>query len=103
MMLTPAAPRAGPIGGAGLAFPAGIASLIIRSTFVAICGCETRFVYPADATAAATETSPKADQQSKAKAEPAPLGSGAAAAGATATPTASATVGAETSGGDCIA
>merc|ERR1719201_1309554 len=39
MMLTPAAPRAGPIGGAGLAFPAGIASLIIRSTFVAICGC----------------------------------------------------------------
>merc|ERR1719201_2442215 len=54
MMLTPAAPRAGPIGGAGLAFPAGI------------------------------ESSPKADQQSKAKAEPAPLGSGAAAAGATA-------------------
>ena len=33
MMLTPAAPKAGPIGGAGFAFPAGICSLIILETF----------------------------------------------------------------------
>src|SRR4029450_5783622 len=33
MMLTPAWPRAGPPGGAGVAFPAGICSLICPTTF----------------------------------------------------------------------
>src|SRR5215208_7546080 len=36
MMLTPCWPRAGPTGGAGLAAPAGIWSLIMVSTFLAI-------------------------------------------------------------------
>src|SRR3954447_23571211 len=36
MILTPAWPRAGPIGGAGVAAPAGICSLIIPTTFLAI-------------------------------------------------------------------
>jgi hypothetical protein len=36
MMLIPAEPKAGPIGGAGLAFPAGICSLIVFTTFFAI-------------------------------------------------------------------
>ena len=33
MIFTPAAPKAGPIGGAGLAFPAGICNLMILTTF----------------------------------------------------------------------
>merc|ERR1719313_1723909 len=70
-MLTPAAPRAGPIGGAGLAFPAGIASLIIFVTFAAICGCERRFASPAAAAAA------PADRSRNAVLELAPRGSGA--------------------------
>src|SRR6266545_3917231 len=36
MMLTPAWPRAGPTGGAGVAWPAGICSLIWLITFFAI-------------------------------------------------------------------
>src|SRR6185295_13979208 len=36
MMLTPAWPRAGPTGGAGVAAPAGICSLTIPVTFFAI-------------------------------------------------------------------
>jgi len=32
-ILTPLCPRAGPIGGAGFAFPASIANLIILTTF----------------------------------------------------------------------
>merc|ERR1740130_1071323 len=36
MMFTPAAPSAGPTGGAGLALPASSASLIILDTFLAI-------------------------------------------------------------------
>src|SRR5436309_11934083 len=36
MMLTPCWPRAGPTGGAGLACPAGICSLMILMTFLAI-------------------------------------------------------------------
>ena len=36
MMLIPADPRAGPIGGAGLAFPAGICSLMVLTSFFAI-------------------------------------------------------------------
>merc|ERR1719238_2080738 len=36
IMLTPAAPRAGPTGGAGFALPASSASLIILVTFLAI-------------------------------------------------------------------
>src|SRR5450756_2153087 len=34
MMLTPACPRAGPTGGAGVALPAAICSLIIAETFL---------------------------------------------------------------------
>src|SRR5947209_18349474 len=37
MILTPAWPRAGPTGGAGVAAPAGICSLTIPVTFFAIC------------------------------------------------------------------
>src|SRR5450759_3501562 len=36
MMFTPCWPRAGPTGGAGFAWPAGICSLIIVMTFCAI-------------------------------------------------------------------
>src|SRR2546422_4362412 len=36
MMLTPCWPSAGPTGGAGLAWPAGICSLMILMTFLAI-------------------------------------------------------------------
>merc|ERR1719291_215412 len=47
MMLTPAAPSAGPMGGAGLALPAGMASLIIFVTFLAIIsGVPCRLVRP---------------------------------------------------------
>merc|ERR1719326_2188636 len=45
MMLTPAAPRAGPTGGAGLALPAANASLMILDTFLAIiAGSVARFL-----------------------------------------------------------
>src|SRR5712692_4390164 len=37
MMFTPAWPRAGPTGGAGVAFPAGIWSLICPTTFFISC------------------------------------------------------------------
>src|SRR4029453_14547078 len=37
MMLTPAWPSAGPTGGAGVAFPAGICSLIDPTTFFMQC------------------------------------------------------------------
>ena len=36
MMFTPAAPKAGPIGGAGFAFQVGICNLIILETFLAM-------------------------------------------------------------------
>src|SRR5437867_1184343 len=39
MILTPCWPRAGPTGGAGLACPAGICSLMIPVTFFAIKTC----------------------------------------------------------------
>src|SRR5262245_16190261 len=37
MMLTPCWPSAGPTGGAGVAFPAGICNLSLPITFFAIC------------------------------------------------------------------
>src|SRR5699024_10017291 len=37
-MFTPCCPRAGPTGGAGVAFPAGICNLMYPSTFFAILG-----------------------------------------------------------------
>eukprot|EP00320_Phaeocystis_rex_P019625 CAMPEP_0119069888 /NCGR_PEP_ID=MMETSP1178-20130426/32049_1 /TAXON_ID=33656 /ORGANISM="unid sp, Strain CCMP2000" /LENGTH=170 /DNA_ID=CAMNT_0007051689 /DNA_START=168 /DNA_END=680 /DNA_ORIENTATION=- len=42
MMFTPAAPSAGPTGGAGLALPASSASLMILVTFLAITGAACR-------------------------------------------------------------
>merc|ERR1719231_1465724 len=52
MMLTPAAPSAGPTGGAGLALPASSASLMIFVTFFAIiAGCGARCRCNAEGTA----------------------------------------------------
>merc|ERR1740130_750297 len=54
MMFTPAAPSAGPTGGAGLALPASSASLIILDTFLAIItgsGCRCGLVALTDRTA----------------------------------------------------